>query len=91
MDFFGKKATYWKFSMIYLENVVETIYNDVRRTHMKVAIIQPAYALNADDPQKNFDGMDYYEYLPEGFSKDEKYPLLVHLHGSGARGKTAET
>jgi predicted peptidase len=28
----------------------------------------------------------YLQYLPKDFSKDEKYPLVVFLHGAGERG-----
>lgn len=40
--------------------------------------------------EKNYGGMEYYEYLPEGFSQNGSYPLLVHLHGAGARGGLAQ-
>lgn len=32
----------------------------------------------------------YLLYLPDGYSKEEKYPLLVFLHGAGERGDDLE-
>lgn len=33
-----------------------------------------------------YNNLKYILSLPEGYSKDEKYPLLVFLHGAGTRG-----
>ncbi|MBR4288293.1 MAG: prolyl oligopeptidase family serine peptidase [Clostridia bacterium] len=35
--------------------------------------------------EKNFEGLTYLVSYPEGFSEEKKYPLLVFLHGVGAR------
>lgn len=35
----------------------------------------------------SFEGMEYLMNYPEGFSEDQKYPLLIFLHGRGARSK----
>jgi len=32
----------------------------------------------------------YLLYLPDGYSDEEKYPLLVFLHGAGERGDDLE-
>lgn len=40
--------------------------------------------------EKVFEDLTHLVYYPEGFSKDKKYPLVIFLHGAGARGKTPE-
>ena len=35
---------------------------------------------------KRIDSMGYMLYLPENYSAEKKYPLLVALHGAGERG-----
>lgn len=40
--------------------------------------------------EKNLDGLTYLISYPEGFSEDKKYPLVVFLHGRGARTPTTE-
>jgi len=34
--------------------------------------------------------LDYLLYLPEGYSADKKYPLVLFLHGAGERGNNLE-
>ena len=34
--------------------------------------------------------LTYLVKYPEGFSKTEKHPILIFLHGAGSRGKTTE-
>ena len=36
--------------------------------------------------KKEFKGIHYLVYYPTNFSKDKKYPVMFHLHGSGSRG-----
>lgn len=36
--------------------------------------------------RKEFKGIKYEIYYPEDFNKDDKYPVMFHLHGSGSRG-----
>ena len=36
--------------------------------------------------EKAFESIKYLACLPEGFSGDQKYPIIVHLHGAGSRG-----
>ncbi|MBR6789431.1 MAG: prolyl oligopeptidase family serine peptidase [Oscillospiraceae bacterium] len=40
--------------------------------------------------EKIFEGMAYLVSYPEGFREDEKYPLLIFLHGRGARSASTE-
>lgn len=40
--------------------------------------------------EKIFDGMRYLIDYPDDFSPDKKYPLVVFLHGRGARRETTE-
>jgi len=40
--------------------------------------------------EKIFEGLTYLISYPEGFSEEKKYPLLVFLHGRGARKPTTE-
>ncbi len=40
--------------------------------------------------EKVFEGLTYLVSYPEDFSADKKYPLLVFLHGRGARRPTTE-
>jgi predicted peptidase len=40
--------------------------------------------------EKIFDGMKYLIDYPDDFSPDKKYPLVVFLHGRGARRETTE-
>lgn len=36
--------------------------------------------------EKAFEKIKYLECLPEGFSGDQKHPVIIHLHGAGSRG-----
>lgn len=40
--------------------------------------------------EKVFDELTYLVSYPEGFREDQKYPLVVFLHGAGSRGETTE-
>ncbi len=40
--------------------------------------------------EKFFDGMTYLISYPDGFREDKKYPLLIFMHGRGARTATTE-
>ena len=40
--------------------------------------------------EKIFEGMTYLVTYPEGFCENKKYPLLIFLHGRGARSATTE-
>ena len=40
--------------------------------------------------EKIFEGLIHLISYPEGFSEDQKYPLVLFLHGAGARGETTE-
>ena len=40
--------------------------------------------------EKIFEGMRYLISYPEEFNKNEKYPLVVFLHGRGARSATTD-
>ncbi len=40
--------------------------------------------------ERIFDGLTYLISLPDGFNENEKYPLVIFLHGRGARSKTTE-
>ncbi len=40
--------------------------------------------------EKIFEEMKYLVSYPEGFSENKKYPLMIFLHGRGARGETTE-
>ena len=40
--------------------------------------------------EKIFDGLEYLLSYPKGFCEKQKYPLLIFLHGRGARSKTIE-
>ena len=40
--------------------------------------------------EKIFDGMKYLISYPDSFCEDKKYPLVLFLHGRGARGETTE-
>lgn len=40
--------------------------------------------------EKIFDGMKYLISYPEGFQEDRKYPLVVFLHGAGARSENTD-
>ena len=40
--------------------------------------------------EKNFEGLKYLISFPNGFNENEKYPLLIFLHGRGARSETTE-
>ena len=40
--------------------------------------------------EKIFEGMTYLISYPEGFREDKKYPLLIFLHGRGARSATTD-
>ena len=37
-----------------------------------------------------FEKLDYVLRMPAGFSNDEKYPLVIYLHGAGGRGRDTE-
>ena len=34
-----------------------------------------------------FERLDYVVRMPEGFIKEEQYPLVIYLHGAGGRGR----
>lgn len=40
--------------------------------------------------EKIFEGMKYLISYPEGFREDQKYPLIIYLHGAGTRGESTE-
>ena len=40
--------------------------------------------------EKIFEGLKYLVSYPEGFREDQKYPLVVFLHGAGTRADTTE-
>ena len=40
--------------------------------------------------EKVFEELKYLISYPEDFREDQKYPLLIFLHGRGARGETTE-
>lgn len=40
--------------------------------------------------EKIFDGMSYLVSYPEGFCENKTYPVLIFLHGRGARAATTE-
>ena len=40
--------------------------------------------------EKNFEELTYLISYPEGFREDESYPLLIFLHGRGARSASTE-
>lgn len=40
--------------------------------------------------EKSFEGLTYLISYPEGFSEEKEYPLLVFLHGRGARQASTE-
>ena len=40
--------------------------------------------------KKEYKGIQYLIYYPEGFDKNKKYPLFFHLHGAGGRGRNFE-
>lgn len=40
--------------------------------------------------EKVFEGLSHLIYYPEGFREDKTYPLVIFLHGAGARGETTE-
>lgn len=40
--------------------------------------------------EKVFQGLQYLISYPNGFREDEKYPLIIFLHGAGYRGKSTE-
>ena len=40
--------------------------------------------------EKIFEGLTYLISYPEGFCEDGKYPLVIFLHGRGARSATTE-
>ena len=40
--------------------------------------------------EKNFDGLIYLISYPENFDRSEKYPVVIFLHGRGARAATTE-
>ncbi len=39
---------------------------------------------------KVFEGLPYLISYPKGFREDQKYPLVIFLHGAGTRGETTE-
>ena len=41
--------------------------------------------------EKIFEGLVHLISYPEGFSEDQKYPLVLFLHGAASRGETTET
>lgn len=40
--------------------------------------------------EKNFEGLLHLVSYPDGFREDQKYPLVIFLHGAGARAATTE-
>jgi len=36
---------------------------------------------------KQYKKMRYWEYLPDDFDENKKYPFLLYLHGAGERGE----
>ncbi|MBQ7052307.1 MAG: phospholipase [Clostridia bacterium] len=40
--------------------------------------------------ERVFEGLEYLISYPKGFQEDKEYPLVIFLHGAGARGKTME-
>ena len=40
--------------------------------------------------EKSFEGMKYLISCPEGFCENKQYPLVVFLHGRGARDPSTE-
>ncbi len=40
--------------------------------------------------EKQFEGLKYLLSLPDGFSADKTYPLVLFLHGAGTRGDSIE-
>ena len=40
--------------------------------------------------KKNFEGLNYLVFYPEGFREDQKYPLVIFLHGAGFRNKSID-
>ena len=41
--------------------------------------------------EKNFEGLTYLISYPKGFREDQKYPLVILLHGAGSREETTES
>ena len=41
--------------------------------------------------EKIFEGLTYLISYPKGFDKDEKYPLVILLHGAGSREETTKS
>lgn len=39
---------------------------------------------------KKYENLNYVFSPPEGFSESEKYPLIIHFHGAGARSDIAK-
>jgi len=58
-----------------------------------------SFSLNAQDNRafkkeyfiKNTDTLNYRILLPKGFSKENKYPVVLFLHGAGERGNDNES
>lgn len=40
--------------------------------------------------EKIYEGLKYLISYPEGFREDQKYPLVLFLHGAGSRSETTE-
>lgn len=40
--------------------------------------------------EKVFEGLHYLISYPEGFREDQKYPLVIFLHGAGSRGESTK-
>ena len=40
--------------------------------------------------EKIFEGLSYLISYPESFVKDQKYPLIIFLHGAGTRAETTD-
>ena len=40
--------------------------------------------------EKNFEDLTYLISYPQGFHEDKKYPLMIFLHGRGARSESTE-
>ena len=40
--------------------------------------------------EKMLDGLKYLISYPEGFQEEQKYPLVIFLHGAGTRSETTE-